>query len=246
MDDSSRTIDQSTTSDLSGDTYRVWASDNQIYGPVPLESLREWAKDSRVFRETWVYSDKRGDWRKAQALEELASWLPAGEDTLFLRRQGLRPDSIDPYELRLFPVFAALSNADLAHCIRLTQLIIVEAGESIIRRREPADAIFFVLSGSVSARIMVGYDEKILAEIPAGEFFGEIAMFTNTPRTAEIMAREQTRLLRFSAEAFKKLMAENPAAAAPLLYSIATTMAGRILETNNKFQNEVAGGFVWR
>lgn len=245
MEETSSTVDQSNTAPTHG-SYRIWASDNQVYGPVPLDTVVDWAKDSRVFPDTWVYSDEGRTWRKASAMAELMPFLPPGDDTLFLKRQGLSSTAVDPYELRLFPVFAALSNSDLAHCIRLTQLMVVEADEFIIRRGDPADSIFFILSGSVKARLMVGYDEKVLAEIPAGEFFGEIAMFTNTARTADIIAREQTRLLRFSAEAFKKLMAENPGAAAPLLYNISTTMAGRILETNNKLQNEVAGGFVWR
>ena len=41
-------------------------------------------------------------------------------------------------------------------------------------------------------------------------------------------------------------MMKNPSAAAPMLYAISSTMAQRIMDTNSKFQTEVASGFVWR
>src|ERR1043166_6973610 len=115
------------------------------------------------------------------------------------------------------PVLTGLSNRDLAHFIQLSELVVAQPGQSIIRRHEPGDSIFFVLSGSVRARIMVARDEKTLARIPAGQFVGEMSMFTQTPRAADIVAEEETRLLRFSAEAFRTLIMENAAAAPPLL-----------------------------
>lgn len=226
--------------------YRVWASDNQVYGPVDIAVLIEWAKDSRVFADTWIYADPPRAWQRAKILPALKPFLPASEDTLFLSKQTISGEGIDPYELRLFPLLAGLSNCDLAHFIRLSQLKVVEPGELVIRRRDPGDSIFFVLSGAMRARLIIGYDEKEMADIPAGEFFGEMSMFTNSPRTADIMAREKSRLLRFSAGAFHALIRDNPSVAAPLLYNISRSMAQRILDTNTKFQNEVAAGFIWR
>jgi hypothetical protein len=42
------------------------------------------------------------------------------------------------------------------------------------------------------------------------------------------------------------LIGQNPAAAAPMLFGIAGTMAHRIMEDNQRFQREVAAEFVWR
>lgn len=228
------------------ESYRVWAIDNQVYGPVPLDNLVEWAQDARVLPDTWVYVSSQHAWKRADALSEVRGHFSKHNDTLFL--SGQTPDhiTVDPKELRMFPAMAALSSSDLAHFIRLAQLLVVEPGEFVIRRREPGDAIFFVLSGKVRVRLVVGYDEKVLGDVGLGHFFGEMSMFTNTARAADVIAQEKTRLLRFSAEAFRHLITDNPSAAAPLLYSISTAMAQRILDTNERFQNEVAGGFVWR
>ena len=230
----------------SQELYRVWACDNQVYGPISLAILAEWVSDSRVFRDTWLYLESRRVWCLAEKVEELHGLFPPGEETAFLERQSAAEGGIDPSELRSFPVLAGLSNRDLAQLVHLAELVCVEAGNFIIRRKEPGDAIYFILSGSVRARILVGSDEKNLALIPSGQFFGEMSMFTQTPRAADVLAVEDTRLLRFSAEAFRALIAKNPAAAAPMLYSISTAMAQRIMDTNNKFQTEVASGFVWR
>jgi CRP-like cAMP-binding protein len=233
-------------SGTSQELYRVWACDNQVYGPISVSVLAEWIRDSRVLLDTWLYVESQRVWCRAEKVAELHGLFPAGEETAFLERQSVSPGGIDPYELRCFPVLAGLSNHDLAHLIKLAELVCVAPGEFIIRRREPGDAIYFILSGSVRARILVGSDEKELAQIPSGQFFGEMSMFTQTPRVADVLAAEETRLLRFSAEAFRALMTQNPSAAAPMLYSISTAMAQRIMDTNSKFQTEVASGFVWR
>jgi CRP-like cAMP-binding protein len=230
----------------SQELYRVWACDNQVYGPISISILAEWVRDSRVLHDTWLYVESQRVWCRAETMNELHRLFPGGEETAFLDRQTVSAGGIDPYELRCFPVLAGLSNHDLAQLIRLAELVCVTPGNFIIRRREPGDSIYFILSGSVRARIFVGSDEKELAQIPSGQFFGEMSMFTQTPRAADVLAVEETRLLRFSAEAFRVLITQNPSAAAPMLYSISTVMAQRIMDTNSKFQTEVASGFVWR
>ena len=40
--------------------YKIWASDNVVYGPVLLEALLEWVADGRVLADTWVFSQEIG------------------------------------------------------------------------------------------------------------------------------------------------------------------------------------------
>jgi CRP-like cAMP-binding protein len=230
----------------SQELYRVWACDNQVYGPISISILTEWVRDSRVFRDTWIYVESQRIWCLAEKVEELHGIFPSSDETIFLEKQSMQPGGIDPYELRCFPVLAGLTKQDLVQLIRLAELICVSSGNFVIRRKEPGDSIYFILSGSVQARIVVGAEEKVLSRIPSGQFFGEMSMFTQTARTADVIAIEDSRLLRFSAESFRALMSKNPSAAAPMLYAISTAMAQRIMDTNTKFQTEVASGFVWR
>lgn len=225
--------------------YRVWACDNQVYGPIPLSILVDWVQDARVLRNTWIYLDDTKQWCPADTIEALQGCFPPDEATTFLRNQSAQ-GGINAEELRQFSVLSSLSNHDLAQLVFLGELREHGPGEIILRKGDPGDALFFVLSGKVRARLLAGGDDKSLMEIPAGEFLGEMAMFTQSPRAADIVAESPTRLLRFTAEAFRQLINENPSAAAPMLYAIARTMANRLLAGNQRFLQEVVSGFVWR
>jgi len=227
-------------------TYRVWACDNQVYGPVRWPDLVQWAEEGRVLRDTWVYLEATQEWLPAHKIQPLHDYFPPGETTIFLHKQCVEQGGIAPEELRQFAVLSSLSNHELGQLIRLGELVHAQPGEIIIKRGDPGDALFFVLAGSGRARIFVGGEEKTLARITKGEFFGDMAMFTQSPRSADVVAEGETRLLRFGAESFRLLIGQNPAAAAPMLFGIAGSMAHRIMEDNHRFQREVAAEFVWR
>src|SRR5436309_13570137 len=53
------------------DTYRVWAHDNQVYGPVDLPLLIHWVKEGRVLKATWVYLESNRQWRLAEDIAPL-------------------------------------------------------------------------------------------------------------------------------------------------------------------------------
>jgi CRP-like cAMP-binding protein len=229
-----------TNRNFAEETFRVWASDNQVYGPVSWEVLLQWAEEGRVFRDTWIFLESSKEWRPANKIGTLHDCFPAGETTLFLQKQSAQAGGVVPEELRQFAVLSGLSNHELAQLIRLGELRHAKSDEVIIRLGDPGDALFFVLSGGVRARVIVGSEERTLSRISVGEFFGDMAMFTQSARSADVVAEGETRLLRFGAEAFRFLIGENPAAAAPMLFGIAGTMAHRILEDNQRYQREVA------
>jgi hypothetical protein len=229
-----------------GELFKIWAHDNQVYGPIDLPVLIQWVQESRVFRDTWLHLENKDEWRQAKNIPPLSNHFPPGEETDFLHRQPTHPGGVLPDELRQFAILASMSNHELAELIRYGELLQVPAQHLIIRKDDPGDALYFVLSGSMRARLMVGLDEKMLTRIPSGELFGEMAMFTQRPRSADVVAETESRLLRFSAEGFRQLIRENPEAAAPMLYGIAGMMAHRIWEDNQRLQQEVASEFVWR
>jgi hypothetical protein len=228
------------------ETYRVWAHDNQVYGPIEFANLAHWVQENRVFPSTWVYLETRDEWLPAGKIEALHDYFSAQSGSSVLNRRLPETDLITTEELRQFTILSSLSNEEIGKAIRLGELRHVRSGEIILKKDDPGDAMYFVLSGNVRARLLVGRDDKTLTRIPAGEFFGEMAMFTQSPRSADVVADGDTRLLRFSAKAFWQLITENPEAAAPVLFAIARTLANRISQDNWRFQKEVASEFIWR
>lgn len=231
--------------DETTEAFKVWACDNQIYGPITLPILLQWVMEGRVSFNTWIYLEGNQEWRTASRIESLREFLPQDDATVFLDRPDTESRGITTEELRQFEVLSGLANDELADLIRVGEVQAPAAGERIIKQGDPGDALYFVLTGGVRVRLIVGGQDKILANIPAGEFFGEMAMFTQSARSADVLAEDGTRLLRFSAESFRQLIAEKPAVAARMLFAIAGTMANRISEDNRRIKNQIASDFLW-
>ena len=226
--------------------YRVWAHDNQVYGPIDLPVLIQWTAEGRVLGRTWIYLETANEWRPARNIEVLKDRLPPGEETDFLQRQATEGSGISPQELRQIAILSPLSNQALARLIQLGELQCPQPGETVITKGAPGDAVFFVLAGTLRARLLVGLEDRTLARLTAGEVFGEMAMFTQSSRSADVVAEQNARLLRLGADRFRQLIGENPEAAAPMLFAIARLMANRIRDHNARFQREVASEFLWR
>jgi hypothetical protein len=223
-------------------TYKVWATDNMMYGPIGLDTLIQWVQEGRVLPDTWVHTESANCWNRAKEFSTLREYFRDVSDTVYVARLG----AVRPEELRQFPLFSSFSDADLQEFFHFTK--IQEAGpeQLLIKKDAPSDAVYLLVSGEVRVRLFVGMEEIILARIGPGEFFGELGMFTQSRRTADVVSQCDTRLLRVSAEAFQLMIREIPRLAAPLLFAMAQCMAGRIADDNRKLQREVASAFLWR
>jgi len=212
------------------ESYKVWAVDNMVYGPIELQTLIEWVQEGRVTLQTWVHTASRNCWVRAKDFPSLREHFPDAADTVYLPRHG----AITAEELRRFPVFARLSMRDLQQFLRFGQLQQAGVGDYVVEKGAPCDAAYFVVSGEVRARLIVGHEEATLARVSEGGFFGEIGMLMQSTRTADVVAESETRLLRVTAQAFQSMIAEIPQLAAPLLYAMAQSMAHRVAGDDEK------------
>ncbi len=103
------------------------------------------------------------------------------------------------------PLFADLDASRIAAIARLLKPQFVPGQQAIIRRGEPADAMFFIMEGEVEVDI-----KPNPVHLGPGQFFGEIALITEGRRSATVTAIEETRLLALDVVDFKRLMKEHP------------------------------------
>ena len=82
---------------------------------------------------------------------------------------------------------------------------------------EPGDSFYFIQSGSVQLVKCVNGTKKNLDILKAGEFFGEMAILDNSPRSATCMAIGNVKCLEFNKENFELLITGNPQMALLLL-----------------------------
>jgi len=104
------------------------------------------------------------------------------------------------------PLFANLEAPRIAAIARLLKLDVVPARYTIVRRGEPGDAMFFIVSGEVEVEM-----RPHPVRLGPGQYFGEIALLREVPRTATIMSVTECELLVLNAVDFRRLLEEHPA-----------------------------------
>lgn len=231
--------------DSAGAVFKVLSTDSLIYGPINLATLIQWVRERRVHRDSWVYWELENKWVAAGLMDSLRLEFKA------LSASPLAaPDSdssaVTVDELRQFERFSPYSNEELELLISFSEVVEMEKGDVIIKKDDLSDALFIVLSGKVRARIKVSGYETTLGTMHPGELFGEVAMLSQTARSADVVAEEPSRLLRVTSDTFQQLMSDHPPLAARLLYNIARLLASRLAERNVNLQKDLAASFVWR
>ena len=92
-----------------------------------------------------------------------------------------------------------------------------EPDEVIISEFEPGDCFYLIQSGRVQLVKCVNGSSKNLDILKPGEFFGEMAILDNSPRSATCMASGRVKCLEFNKENFELLITGNPQMALHLL-----------------------------
>jgi CRP-like cAMP-binding protein len=111
---------------------------------------------------------------------------------------------------------------------------------TIVKQGEPGDGMYFILQGETRARVMMDGKETLLAPLSTGDFFGEISLFDQGPRSADVVANEDSVLLRIPAGSIQKMVQEAPDLAAPFLLAMGKTLTARIRADNKRYAESVA------
>lgn len=98
--------------------------------------------------------------------------------------------------LKQTPLFSEMNRADLEELIPSTRLETYEPGRVILREGRVGAAFFLIVSGGVEVIKALGKpEERVVNELAAGDFFGEIANMKHTERVASVRAITETQCL---------------------------------------------------
>ena len=150
----------------------------------------------------------------------LASFaLPFGIIATGFGREATRRDFMVSWLLLArVPLFAGLDAAAVSQIITLLYSRTYDSGEVIVRRGMPGENMFFVVSGEVAVEAEAG--EIVLKE---GDFFGEMAILEQRPRSNTVRAVTRVRALVLDREDLERLGRKHPA----ILQRIRETAASR-------------------
>ena len=113
--------------------------------------------------------------------------------------------------LRKVPLFGQLAPPDLDRVAEIARERSYPRNSVILFEDDPGDALYVVAQGQVKV-VLIGEDgrEVILSVMGEGEFFGEMALIDDEPRSAHVIAMEDSSLLVIRREDFQDLLQADP------------------------------------
>jgi CRP-like cAMP-binding protein len=132
-------------------------------------------------------------------------------------------------------LFTGLPNLYLKRIQALGQVEAYPLGGLIFAEGAPGDKVYLILEGKVRiSRTVPGMGEEALAVLKAGDYFGEMALIDDFPRSADARVHESCKLFVISKEHLQDLLFVDRDLAYDLLWNFVRTLSGRLRETNNK------------
>jgi len=139
--------------------------------------------------------------------------------------------SVSTTVLKSVPMFASLSPDELNGLATMVTRRSATRGTAIMLLGDPVDCLYIVMSGRL--KVTMGDadgKETILAFIGAGEFFGEMGLIDDSPRSASVVALEPCELLAVTKRAFRKCLVEN----SNLAMAVMRVLVRRLREADRK------------
>lgn len=163
--------------------------------------------------------------------------------TLHLERKAItRPVTAEEQiadRLSAVDVFAPLSSEELQQLATATVGHVFAPGETLIRAGEEGSSMFVVHNGRVAVQVADKGGPRTVAVLSEGNFFGEMALFTGEPRTANVVAMEETEVLEIGHAAMKHIFETNPSLAESISWTIAERQAALEAGSAQASQNSV-------
>jgi CRP-like cAMP-binding protein len=123
--------------------------------------------------------------------------------------------------IRHVPLFAHVSKGELQQIAQIADEIDLREGKEMTTQGERGREFFVLLEGTAEVK----KDGRRINTLEGGDFFGEIALVSDTPRTATVIATSPVRALVITDRAFKRLLKDSPQIQAKVLSALAERLA---------------------
>jgi CRP/FNR family transcriptional regulator, cyclic AMP receptor protein len=123
------------------------------------------------------------------------------------------------------PLFATCSKRELQEIAHIADEIDLREGKEMTRQGAPGREFFVLLEGEAD----VTKNGRRINLLSAGDFFGEIALVSDTPRTATVTATTPVRALVITDRSFRRLLKDQPEIQSKVLAALAARVAPEML-----------------
>ena len=152
-------------------------------------------------------------------------------------RLGPRKESLAEI-LHNIPLFRDLTVKELKILERVVHIRTYEAGEAVFVETELGAGMYIIRTGRVDIVLNQKTERRlILAELEAGDFFGEMALLGDTSRSASAVARDRSELIGFFHPDLVEIINIHPEVGAKISLGLAKTLAERLRHTNAQLRD---------
>ncbi len=133
--------------------------------------------------------------------------------------------------LKSFPLFSDLSDEDLSDIEKIVKKKKYTKNEIILYQFDPGDSLYIISRGKVKV-VLFSKDGKevLLSNLGPGEFFGEMSLLDGLPRSASVVAIEDSEVIIVNRRDFLELIRNHPEIAMRIL----TEMSKRLRSADQK------------
>ena len=149
--------------------------------------------------------------------------------------------------LKSVSLFSDLNDAQLEQVAGVVKEKTCKINEVIFEEGTPGDALYLVTDGSVRIAQRVTKKREALSFLRKGDFFGEMALFEDAPRSATVTAVENSAFLVFSKDDFNAVLDSSPDVAARILRAMIKIMSSRLRITDRQVRRNLilSRGYIW-
>jgi cAMP-dependent protein kinase regulator len=155
--------------------------------------------------------------------------------------------TIDLGKLPSSPLFCSLNKAGFEALVQKLDLRWVKAGETLVREGEQGDSMFVVVQGVVN----VMHGDRVIAVMGEGAFFGEMALITDSPRLASVVAAKDGLLFEVHRARLTDIAAQHPSVSGVIAAFYRERLLANVLRASPVFRplngaerDDVAARFV--
>ncbi len=132
--------------------------------------------------------------------------------------------------LSKIPIFKDLSRKEIRSVERILHKRSYKPDEVLFNEGDPGVGMYIIEEGRIN--ITIGTEKKLLAVLSNGEFFGEIALLSETPRTATATAKSNCTIFGFFQSDLFGLLETNPRMGNKILHRLAQMIGDRLRFSN--------------
>lgn len=148
--------------------------------------------------------------------------------------------------LRKIHLFENLTEQELEKILKICVKQTYPRDAVIFREGEAGDRCYIITTGAVRiSKFIPNIGEEALAVLKTGDYFGEMALIDNFPRSAHAIANEDLDVFAINKTELDKVLIDDRELGYKLLWTFTKTLSKRLRETNEKMAGFLAmsGGF---